>query len=140
MTLLMTMFQNKWLRYGVLILFVLIGLWIGASRVKDNIYHNGYNAGVAYQTQVYQQNQVKAQQQFDVLQAKADQDRTNLNKQITSLSTLNADLQKKLAEKEKKTNQEKIDYAKTPAGSMSCFAPRDNGLFIINNSFPADPD
>lgn len=140
MTLLTTMFQSKWCRYGLLILAVLIGLWVGASKVKESIYQQGYSAGIAYQTQVYTQNQVKAQQQFDVLQAKADQDRTNLNKQITSLSTVNADLQKKLADKEKKSNQEKIDYAKTSAGSMSCFAPRDNGLFIINNSFPSEPD
>lgn len=133
------LFQNKWVRNGILIAALLGVLYICAASIRDNIYTEGYNAGVAHQTQVELQTQVKAKQQFDVLQAKADEDRTNLNKQISNLAQSNQALKAALAEKEKKTNQEKIDYAKTSAGSMSCFAPHDNGLLIINDSFPTYP-
>lgn len=131
------LFQNKWIRNGILIAAFLGVLYICAASIRDTIYQEGYDAGVAHQTQVELQVQVKAKQQFDVLQAKADKDRTDLNKQITSLSKDNQVLKSELAKKESKTTQEKIDYAKTPAGTMSCFAPRDNGLLIINNSFPS---
>jgi len=138
LSLMATIFKSKWARYGVLILALLCGLYVGADRVRDSIYQQGFNAGVAKQEQVYVQTQAKAKQQFDVLQAQADQDRQTLNNKIASLSSANADLKKQLKEKETKINQEKTDYAKTSAGSMSCFAPRDDGLRIINNSFPTN--
>ena len=138
LSLLATVFKNKWVRSGILVLASVIVLYICAANIRDSIYQEGYNSGVAYQVQVDTNNQAKAKQQFDVLQAKADKDRADLNNQITSLSTTNQTLRDQLTKKEAKTNQEKIDYAKTSAGTMSCFAPRDNGLLIINNSFPTN--
>lgn len=140
LSLLATIFKNKWVRSGILILASVIVLYICAASIRDSIYQEGYVAGVAHQVQVETNNQAKAKQQFDVLQAKADADRTALNKQITSLSESNKNLRDQLEKKERKTNQEKIDYAKTSAGSMSCFAPRDDGLRIINESFPTFTD
>ncbi len=133
------LFQNKWIRNSILITAFLGLLYICAANIRDNIYQQGYDAGVTHQTEVQLQVQVKAKQQFDVLQANADKDRTDLNQQISNLSKNNLLLKAQLEEKERKTNQEKIDYAKTSAGTMSCFAPRDNGLLIINNSFPTNP-
>lgn len=134
------LFQNKWVRNGILIAAFLGVLYICAASIRDNIYQEGYSAGVAHQEQVELQVQVKAKQEWDVLQATADKDRASLNQQIATLSKNNQALKSQLADKERKTNQEKIDYAKTSAGTMSCFAPNDSGLFIINNSFPSYPD
>lgn len=138
LSLLAKIFQNKWVRSVILIIASVIVLYLCAASIRDSIYQEGYDAGIAYQVQVDKNNQAKAKQQFDVLQAQADKDRTDLNKQITSLSATNKDLREQLDKKERKTNQEKTDYAKTSAGSMSCFAPRDDGLRIINESFPTD--
>jgi hypothetical protein len=138
LSLLAKIFQNKWVRSAILIIASVIVLYLCAASIRDSIYQEGYGAGIAYQVQVDKNNQAKAKQQFDVLQAQADKDRTDLNKQITSLSATNKDLREQLDKKERKTNQEKTDYAKTSAGSMSCFAPRDDGLRIINESFPTD--
>lgn len=138
LSLLAKIFQNKWVRSGLLIIASVIVLYLCAASIRDSIYQEGYSDGIAYQVQVDKNNQAKAKQQFDVLQAQADKDRTDLNKQITSLSATNKDLREQLDKKERKANQEKTDYAKTSAGSMSCFAPRDDGLRIINESFPTD--
>ena len=140
LSLLATIFKSKWVRYGALIITIVGALYIGADRMRDSIYQEGYTAGIAYQTQVDQQQHAKAQQQFDILQAKADEERTALNKQINSLTLKNADLITQLNKKENKNTQERANYAKTPAGSMSCFAPNDDGLRIINESFPASSD
>lgn len=132
-----TIFKNKWVRGGIIILASVIVLYICAASIRDSIYQEGYVAGVAHQVEVQTINQGKAKQQFDVLQAKADEDRANLNKEISSLSASNKALRDQLAKKVRKTNEETTNYAKTSAGSMSCFAPSDNGLLIINESFPA---
>lgn len=140
LSLLAAIFKNKWVRSGIIILASVIVLYICAASIRDSIYQEGYTAGVAHQVQVEMNNQAKAKQQFDVLQAKADKDRADLNKEISSLSASNKTLREQLDKKERKTNEEKTNYAKTSAGTMSCFAPRDDGLLIINNSFPTSSD
>lgn len=140
LSLLTNLFSNKWVRGCLLMAVVLCALYSCAGNIRDSIYQEGYKAGVSYQTQVELQIQTKAKQEFDVLQAKADQDRVQLNKEITNLSKTNSQLKLELQKKVSSTNKEKIDYAKTVTGTMSCFAPRDNGLFIINNSFPSSVD
>ena len=118
-------------------LFVVIALWFAGNFIYNKIREAGYEAGVAYQTQVYVAAQAKAKQEFDVLQKKADEDRALLNQQITNLSKNNAALKADLEKKKQSVNEETTNYAKTNSGSMSCFAPNDDGLFIINKSFPS---
>lgn len=118
--------------------FVLIVVLILAGMFAYNkIRESGYKDGVAYQTQVYQAAQAKAKQDFDVLQKRADEERALLNTQINNLSKNNAQLKADLEKKKQTINEDTTNYAKTNSGSMSCFAPNDNGLFIINKSFPS---
>ena len=135
-TILTNLMKNKTILYLFLAGAILFGIYQGIDRVHDSIYDQGYEAGVQKQSQVYQQNQAKLTQEFDVLQAKADADRKALNNQIAALSQSNKDLEEKLAAKKKEQTTEVINYAKTSSGSMSCFAPNDDGLRIINKSFP----
>lgn len=117
--------------------FVLIVVLILAGMFAYNkIRESGYKDGVAYQTQVYQAAQAKAKQDFDVLQKRADEERALLNTQINNLSKNNAQLKADLEKKKQTINEDTTNYAKTNSGSMSCFAPNDDGLFIINKSFP----
>ena len=116
--------------------FVLIVVLILAGMFAYNkIRESGYKDGVAYQTQVYQAAQAKAKQ--DVLQKRADEERALLNTQINNLSKNNAQLKADLEKKKQTINEDTTNYAKTNSGSMSCFAPNDDGLFIINKSFPS---
>lgn len=118
--------------------FVLIVVLILAGMFAYNkIRESGYKDGVAYQTQVYQAAQAKAKQDFDVLQKRADEERALLNIQINNLSKNNAQLKADLEKKKQTINEDTTNYAKTNSGSMSCFAPNDDGLFIINKSFPS---
>lgn len=118
--------------------FVLIVVLILAGMFAYNkIHESGYKDGVAYQTQVYQAAQAKAKQDFDVLQKRADEERALLNTQINNLSKNNAQLKADLEKKKQTINEDTTNYAKTNSGSMSCFAPNDDGLFIINKSFPS---
>ncbi|WAX24729.1 hypothetical protein [Escherichia phage vB_EcoM_DE16] len=118
--------------------FVLIVVLILAGMFAYNkIYESGYKDGVAYQTQLYQAAQAKAKQDFDVLQKRADEERALLNTQINNLSKNNAQLKADLEKKKQTINEDTTNYAKTNSGSMSCFAPNDDGLFIINKSFPS---
>ncbi|WMI32652.1 Rz-like spanin [Escherichia phage iGC_PHA_EC001] len=118
--------------------FVLIVVLILAGMFAYNkIRESGYKDGVAYQTQVYQTAQAKAKQDFDVLQKRADEERALLNTQINNLSKNNAQLKADLEKKKQTINEDTTNYAKTNSGSMSCFAPNDDGLFIINKSFPS---
>lgn len=118
--------------------FVLIVVLILAGMFAYNkIRESGYKDGVAYQTQVYQAAQAKAKQDFDVLQKRADKERALLNTQINNLSKNNAQLKADLEKKKQTINEDTTNYAKTNSGSMSCFAPNDDGLFIINKSFPS---
>lgn len=118
--------------------FVLIVVLILAGMFAYNkIRESGYKDGVAYQTQVYQAAQAKAKQDFDVLQKRADEERALLNTQISNLSKNNAQLKADLEKKKQTINEDTTNYAKTNSGSMSCFAPNDDGLFIINKSFPS---
>ena len=118
--------------------FVLIVVLILAGMFAYNkIRESGYKDGVAYQTQLYQAAQAKAKQDFDVLQKRADEERALLNTQINNLSKNNAQLKADLEKKKQTINEDTTNYAKTNSGSMSCFAPNDDGLFIINKSFPS---
>lgn len=118
--------------------FVLTVVLILAGMFAYNkIRESGYKDGVAYQTQVYQAAQAKAKQDFDVLQKRADEERALLNTQINNLSKNNAQLKADLEKKKQTINEDTTNYAKTNSGSMSCFAPNDDGLFIINKSFPS---
>lgn len=118
--------------------FVLIVVLIIAGMFAYNkIHESGYKDGVAYQTQLYQAAQAKAKQDFDVLQKRADEERALLNTQINNLSKNNAQLKADLEKKKQTINEDTTNYAKTNSGSMSCFAPNDDGLFIINKSFPS---
>ncbi|AWY08100.1 Rz-like spanin [Klebsiella phage ZCKP1] len=118
--------------------FVLIVVLILAGMFAYNkIHESGYKDGVAYQTQLYQAAQAKAKQDFDVLQKRADEERALLNTQINNLSKNNAQLKADLEKKKQTINEDTTNYAKTNSGSMSCFAPNDDGLFIINKSFPS---
>lgn len=118
--------------------FVLIVVLILAGVFAYNkIHESGYKDGVAYQTQLYQAAQAKAKQDFDVLQKRADEERALLNTQINNLSKNNAQLKADLEKKKQTINEDTTNYAKTNSGSMSCFAPNDDGLFIINKSFPS---
>ena len=84
LTMLINLLKNKWVRYFVLIIALFSGLYIGLNKLHDDVYTQGYNAGVAKQEQILQQNQIKAKQQFDILQAKADSERSKLNEKIHS--------------------------------------------------------
>lgn len=137
---LINLLKNKWVRYFVLIIALFGGLYVGLNKLHDDVYAQGYNAGVAKQEQILQQNQIKAKQQFDILQAKADSERSKLNEKIHSLTKEKNDLLIQLDKKSNNITQERIDYAKTSSGTMSCFSPNDDGLRIINNSFPASTD
>ncbi|EKQ5213293.1 hypothetical protein P5Q58_001220 [Escherichia coli] len=118
--------------------FVLIVVLILAGMFAYNkIHESGYKDGVAYQTQLYQAAQAKAKQDFDVLQKRADEERALLNTQINNLSKNNAQLKADLEKKKQMINEDTTNYAKTNSGSMPCFAPNDDGLFIINKSFPS---
>ncbi|AOQ27267.1 Rz-like spanin protein [Escherichia phage vB_EcoM_3A1_SA_NWU] len=118
--------------------FVLIVVLILAGMFAYNkIHESGYKDGVAYQAQLYQAAQAKAKQDFDVLQKRADEERALLNTQINNLSKNNAQLKADLEKKKQTINEDTTNYAKTNSGSMSCFAPNDDGLFIINKSFPS---
>lgn len=118
--------------------FVLIvGLILAGMFAYNKIHESGYKDGVAYQTQLYQAAQAKAKQDFDVLQKRADEERALLNTQINNLSKNNAQLKADLEKKKQTINEDTTNYAKTNSGSMSCFAPNDDGLFIINKSFPS---
>ena len=140
LTMLINLLKNKWVRYFVLIIALFGGLYVGLNKLHDDVYAQGYNAGIAKQEQILQQNQIKAKQQFDILQAKADSERSKLNEKIHSLTKQRNDLLTQLDKKSNNITQERIDYAKTSSGAMSCFSPNDDGLRIINNSFPASTD
>ncbi|BDU12537.1 hypothetical protein [Escherichia phage phiWec186] len=132
MNLIPMILKSKWFYVILLLVALLAGLYFGGKALYDN----GYTAGEQHQVTIYQQQQAKAKQDFDVLQKKADDERLALNNQIASLSAKNAQLRKDLANKEKKINEEKTNYAKTTTGSMSCFGPNDDGLRILNKSLP----
>ena len=117
--------------------FVLIVVLLAGMFAYNKIHESGYKDGVAYQTQLYQAAQAKAKQDFDVLQKRADEERALLNTQINNLSKNNAQLKADLEKKKQTINEDTTNYAKTNSGSMSCFAPNDDGLFIINKSFPS---
>lgn len=131
-------FKNKWIRNSLLILVSIVVFYFCALSLRDKVFQQGYNAGISYQTQVNTDEKARAKQEFDILQAKADKERADLNKEIETLSENNRSIKKDLSDKQYKINQERIDYAKNPANTMSCFAPRDNGVLIINKSFPSN--
>lgn len=120
------------LSFVLIVVLILVGMF-----AYNKIRESGYKDGVAYQTQVYQAAQAKAKQDFDVLQKRADEERALLNTQINNLSKNNAQLKADLEKKKQTINEDTTNYAKTNSGSMSCFAPNDDGLFIINKSFPS---
>lgn len=120
------------LSFVLIVVLILTGMF-----AYNKIRESGYKDGVAYQTQVYQAAQAKAKQDFDVLQKRADEERALLNTQINNLSKNNAQLKADLEKKKQTINEDTTNYAKTNSGSMSCFAPNDDGLFIINKSFPS---
>lgn len=120
------------LGFVLIVVLILTGMF-----AYNKIRESGYKDGVAYQTQVYQAAQAKAKQDFDVLQKRADEERALLNTQINNLSKNNAQLKADLEKKKQTINEDTTNYAKTNSGSMSCFAPNDDGLFIINKSFPS---
>lgn len=128
----MEFIKQKGFKWLILILLLVGSIYVGASR----IYANGVEAGMHKQEAITLQLQVKAKQEFDILQALADKDRDNLNTQIQELIKEKSLLKSKLEEKNSQINKESVDYAKTTTGSMSCFAPNDDGLRIINKSFP----
>lgn len=120
------------LGFVLIVVLILTGMF-----AYNKIRESGYKDGVAYQTQLYQAAQAKAKQDFDVLQKRADEERALLNTQINDLSKNNAQLKADLEKKKQTINEDTTNYAKTNSGSMSCFAPNDDGLFIINKSFPS---
>ncbi|EOQ8023360.1 hypothetical protein K9A90_RS05145 [Escherichia coli] len=120
------------LGFVLIVVLILVGMF-----AYNKIHESGYKDGVAYQTQLYQAAQAKAKQDFDVLQKRADEERALLNTQINNLSKNNAQLKADLEKKKQTINEDTTNYAKTNSGSMSCFAPNDDGLFIINKSFPS---
>ncbi|CAA7332684.1 hypothetical protein LJIJOHLM_00151 [Escherichia phage KKP 3954] len=120
------------LGFVLIVVLILTGMF-----AYNKIRESGYKDGVAYQTQLYQAAQAKAKQDFDVLQKRADEERALLNTQINNLSKNNAQLKADLEKKKQTINEDTTNYAKTNSGSMSCFAPNDDGLFIINKSFPS---
>lgn len=120
------------LSFVLIVVLILTGMF-----AYNKIRESGYKDGVTYQTQVYQAAQAKAKQDFDVLQKRADEERALLNTQINNLSKNNAQLKADLEKKKQTINEDTTNYAKTNSGSMSCFAPNDDGLFIINKSFPS---
>jgi membrane-bound lytic murein transglycosylase B len=126
------------IRYIVIGTILLLVIIFSAIHIKNSIYEDGYNAGVAKEQQAQVIQQAKAKQAFDTLQAKVDADRSQLNNTIAKLSDDAKILKEKLSQKETELQQEKKEYAKTTTGSMSCFAPDDNGLHIINKSFPTN--
>lgn len=126
------------IRYIVIGTILLLVIIFSAIHIKNSIYEDGYNAGVAKEQQAQVIQQAKAKQAFDTLQAKVDADRSQLNNTIAKLSDDAKILKEKLSQKETELQQEKKEYAKTITGSMSCFAPDDNGLHIINKSFPTN--
>jgi len=130
--------NNKMIRYIVIGTILLLVIIFSAIHIKNSIYEDGYNAGVAKEQQAQVIQQAKAKQAFDTLQAKVDADRSQLNNTIAKLSDDAKILKEKLSQKETELQQEKKEYAKTTTGSMSCFAPDDNGLHIINKSFPTN--
>lgn len=126
------------IRYIVIGTILLLVILFSAIHIKNSIYEDGYNAGVVKEQQAQVIQQAKAKQAFDTLQAKVDADRSQLNNTIAKLSDDAKTLKEKLSQKETELQQEKKEYAKTTTGSMSCFAPDDNGLHIINKSFPTN--
>lgn len=120
------------LGFVLIVVLILTGMF-----AYNKIRESGYKDGVAYQTQLYQAAQAKAKQDFEVLQKRADEERALLNTQINNLSKNNAQLKADLEKKKQTINEDTTNYAKTNSGSMSCFAPNDDGLFIINKSFPS---
>lgn len=133
----MNIVKNRYFLYILGALIIIIGVYFLVNKVHDNIYNSGYQDGISYQKGVYQQDQAKLQQQFDLKQNQVDVERNKLNTQIANLSEQNKELQTKLSKKQTEIKTEVINYAKSNSGSMSCFAPNDNGLLIINKSFPA---
>lgn len=136
LTVFLTMLKEKWTKWLVIALFIIGALYVGANKV----YNRGFDAGVAKQEAVQLQIQKQAEKDFKVLQAKADADRKTLNAKIDKLLAEKRSLKLKLDKKSLNIYQESVDYAKTNAGTLSCFAPRDDGLLIINKSFPTDSD
>jgi len=127
---------SKQVRKVILIVVLAFALVIGGVALHHHIYHNGYESGVAYQTQVYQKQQDEARNTLASKQAQADSDRAKLNTTIEQLTEKNNSLQAKLDEKYTKQKQEVIDYAKSVEGAGTCFRSNGNGLRIINESFP----
>lgn len=137
MTAILSVLKIKWVRIALLAILVVGLVWFIGDKVRDNIFQKGYQQGIQYQVQVQMRALQDAQKKFDALQASADKSRADLNNQISNLSQANKELKNELAQKERETDKERINYAKTNSGAMSCFGPRDDGLRIINKSFPS---
>ncbi len=127
---------SKQVRRVVLIVALALALVIGGVALHRHVYNNGYESGIAHQTQMFQKQQEEAKISLASKQAQADSDRAKLNTTIEQLTEKNNSLQAKLDEKYTKQRQEVIDYAKSVEGAGTCFRPNGNGLRIINESFP----
>lgn len=137
MPFLSTIIANKNSRPFVIGILIFILVIIAAHFAYKHIYEKGYNAGVAYQTEVYIKQQEKAKALLAEQQKAADKERAELNNQIANLSNKADDLQKALDDKNSKTQNKVRDYEKSTSGNLSCFAPDDDGMRIINESFPS---
>lgn len=140
MATLIGLLKNKFVLGGIGVLAFIAIFYFGAKTIHDNIYESGVAYGKDQERQAYIAQQAKAKQEFDKLQSQADKDRQDLNKTISDLNKTNAELKKQLTVKQQNTKIQVKDYAKTNSGSMSCFAPNDDGLLIINKSFPTRID
>lgn len=132
-----SLFSNKWVIYGAIILSVLVGAYFVIQHNNTQQYNRGFTAGESSAQIKNEMQQTKAKQQYDKLQTDADTERLKLNKEIASLKQQRDVVQKKLDEKKNKSTQELLNYGKINTSNLSCFGPNDDGLRIINDSFPS---
>lgn len=132
-----SLLSNKWVIYGAIALLLLTGAYFIIQYNNTQQFDRGFSAGESSAQIKNQIQQTKARQAYDKLQADADAERLRLNNEILSLKQQRDVVQKKLDEKKNKSNEELINYGKINSSNLSCFAPNDNGMRIINDSFPS---
>lgn len=124
------LWANKIVRYIIIALAVIFLALFSLNRYGNTKYQDG----IAYQQQKDELIQKQLKEKIEKLQAQADLDRQNLNKEIEDQKKAYAELQLQRQNKSDKIQDEVNDYAKTSDGNKLGLSS--NWMRIYKDSLP----
>ena len=136
-TTLLSLFSSAQMRKYFLYAGIILLIFIAGASSFNAIYNKGVKSGENIAKVAYEKQVDKANKDFQKIQAQAEADRSSLNSQISSLKDSNSSLEAKLASENDNIQSSVNNYEKTTtSASAVCIPANDDGLRLINKSFP----